>query len=34
MIAYRMTAKTTVLTGMATVTGTAFASARPRAGEE
>lgn len=34
MIAYRMTAKTAVLTGMATVTGTAFASARPSAGEE
>ena len=34
MIAYRLTAKTAVLTGTTTVTGYTFASARPRAGEE
>ena len=34
MIAYRMNAKTTMLTGTTAVTGTAFASAHPSAGEE
>ena len=34
MIAYRLTAKTDVLTDTAAVTGYTFASAHPRAGEE
>ena len=34
MIAYRLTAKTDVLTDTTTMTGYTFASAHPRAGEE